>query len=96
MWEILKDIVAYLDWNTGDPLEMSARDIETYLASKGVPPEEYGSFGWITPGNLWRRTQAPDAAFTQHFEINQVRRIKREVVVRNSRGEIDLVLCRKK
>jgi len=96
MWEFLKDVIAYIDWDTGDPFEISLQGTQTYSASKGIGPEEQDSFRWISPRNLWQRTQGPNATYTQHFEINHVRRLKREVVVKNSEGEIDLVLCRKK
>ncbi|MEH6410925.1 MAG: hypothetical protein V7741_10385 [Hyphomonas sp.] len=96
MWEFLKDVVAYLEWDTVDPLELSLRDSGAYLASKGISQDEQNAFRWIAPKNLWQKTEAPDASYQQHFEVNNLLRRKRAVVVKNSSREIDLVLCRSK
>lgn len=95
MWEIIKDVIAYLEWDTDEPLQISVSDTESYLHSRGIPDADFNEFRRISPRNLWRQTEGSAANYERHFELDQLRRKRREVVVVAS-NQIDLVLCRKR
>jgi hypothetical protein len=94
MWEIVKDIAKYLDWDMEEPREISMRDTEEYLKSHGIDQTELAQFRWVSPKNIWKKVESPNAELEKFLEADQLRRRKREVVTTDSQGQIGLYLCR--
>ena len=95
IWEFIKDIARYLDWDMAEPREISS-GLEDYLKSQGIDQAELAEFRWVSRKNIWKKVESPDAKLEKFIEKDKLRRRKREVVKLNHAGEIDSYLCRRR
>jgi len=92
MWEVLKDLAAWLEWDEEPPLLLSGEAANSYVASSLNNEYEYR---WSKEDNLFDRCGSPNAEWEVVYEVDSVRRRRRRIARPNRSGNPELFLIRK-